>query len=511
MNYNIIDRFLSLLEIKHTHAFTTRLFNEHPHKYDMFGLRKMLAVYGIQTIGIEQKGKRLDALTYPCILHIHGDFVIGCKFENKQLTYLWKDIPTIQDEETFRHSWTGHALVVDNMQKAQEPDYTLHAKNEWQTQSLEIGLWVIPAIFVVFGLIRQNHNIHTGISLILCLLGIWVCFLLMQKQLFKESKYGDRVCSLLHQGDCNNILFSEKAKIWGMSWSEIGLGYFIGYSLLLSSFPYMNDSLIAINWIAMSYGIWSIWYQSRIARQWCMLCLIVQLLIWTNGIMSSFFYSGISNWIDLPLCGLSILLSILCVHFITQSYYRKQEKEETVQKLRAFKCNPNTFKSILKSKGHHPVSDNDSSILMGNPKASMRITILTNPHCNPCARMHEQVENLLQTTNNEIAIQYIFSAFTEELKQSNRFLIAAMQQKDIVTTYEIYHKWYVEGKYRAKQFYTEWGLNLSTPDIEKEMKKHEIWQASNGFHATPTILVNGYELPAEYELKDLAMLTDIEC
>lgn len=239
MNYNIIDRFLSLLEIKHTHAFTTRLFNEHPHKYDMFGLRKMLAVYGIQTIGIEQKGKRLDALTYPCILHIHGDFVIGCKFENKQLTYLWKDIPTIQDEETFRHSWTGHALVVDNMQKAQEPDYTLHAKNEWQTQSLEIGLWVIPAIFVVFGLIRQNHNIHTGISLILCLLGIWVCFLLMQKQLFKESKYGDRVCSLLHQGDCNNILFSEKAKIWGMSWSEIGLGYFIGYSLLLSSFPYM--------------------------------------------------------------------------------------------------------------------------------------------------------------------------------------------------------------------------------------------------------------------------------
>ena len=157
------------------------------------------------------------------------------------------------------------------------------------------------------------------------------------------------------------------------------------------------------------------------------------------------------------------------------------------------------------------MSDNDSSILMGNPKASMRITILTNPHCNPCARMHEQVENLLQTTKNEIAIQYIFSAFTEELKQSNRFLIAAMQQKDIVTTYEIYHKWYVEGKYRAKQFYTEWGLNLSTPDIEKEMKKHEIWQASNGFHATPTILVNGYELPAEYELKDLAMLTDIEC
>jgi hypothetical protein len=40
---NILDTFLELLKVKHTKDFTGKLFNEHPHKYNLFGLSKMFS------------------------------------------------------------------------------------------------------------------------------------------------------------------------------------------------------------------------------------------------------------------------------------------------------------------------------------------------------------------------------------------------------------------------------------------------------------------------------------
>lgn len=36
--------------------------------------------------------------------------------------------------------------------------------------------------------------------------------------------------------------------------------------------------------------------------------------------------------------------------------------------------------------------------------------------------------------------------------------------------------------------------------------KHAAWREKTSLAATPTVLVNGHVLPAEYELEDLAMM-----
>jgi hypothetical protein len=46
---NILDAFLELLKVKHIKTFTGTLFNEHPHKYNLFGLSKMLSQKDILT------------------------------------------------------------------------------------------------------------------------------------------------------------------------------------------------------------------------------------------------------------------------------------------------------------------------------------------------------------------------------------------------------------------------------------------------------------------------------
>jgi phosphopantothenoylcysteine synthetase/decarboxylase len=58
---NIFTNFLELLGVKHTNDFSNRYFNEHPHKYNLLGISKMLSDYGVKNAGtkIENKDKNI--------------------------------------------------------------------------------------------------------------------------------------------------------------------------------------------------------------------------------------------------------------------------------------------------------------------------------------------------------------------------------------------------------------------------------------------------------------------
>lgn len=57
MENNIFISFLNLLKIKHTRFFSSRFFNEHPHKYNLYGISSMLTDYGIENAGIRVQDK----------------------------------------------------------------------------------------------------------------------------------------------------------------------------------------------------------------------------------------------------------------------------------------------------------------------------------------------------------------------------------------------------------------------------------------------------------------------
>lgn len=52
--------------------------------------------------------------------------------------------------------------------------------------------------------------------------------------------------------------------------------------------------------------------------------------------------------------------------------------------------------------------------------------------------------------------------------------------------------------------------SIHTDEVEQEVQKHFRWCKGHGFTATPTVLVNGYLLPREYDIEDLVMLTNCQ-
>lgn len=73
---NIFISFLKSLDVKHTSDYAQKLYEEHPHKYSLYGLSKMLEVYGVVNAGVRVNDRKLDSLETPFIAHIGIDFVL---------------------------------------------------------------------------------------------------------------------------------------------------------------------------------------------------------------------------------------------------------------------------------------------------------------------------------------------------------------------------------------------------------------------------------------------------
>ncbi len=509
---NILEFFLDALDVRYTSNFANSLYNEHPHKGNMFGLKKMLDVYGVKSVGVRIDTKELTRLNYPCILHIHGDFVIGLHCDEDALTYLQKEKKTTISHDVFNRMWTGNALVVEKTTDAVEPSYKQHKMDERISAVKAYGIPILLAIAVGVGVVSNLHSfgVLDFVRMALSVAGILVCTMLMEKQLFGESRYGDKVCSLFHYADCNSVLDGPMAKVFGISWSEVGLGYFTANLMLLSLFPESYFFVAVINWAAMTYGIWSVYYQWRIAQNWCVLCVLVQILVWTMGVAALVSCQKVPityQFNIVLLAGIVFAISILMVHQYAQYHASEQERVRAVQEYRSLKANSMVGKTLIEQGEFYEVTHDDSSIIFGNPQAKLCVTILSNPHCNPCARMHKQVKELLNVSGNDICIQYIFSAFNKPLEDSSRYLIACYQNHPMNESLCLFDQWYTKDKYDYQRIIKQNAAQIHAESVEEQVSMHERWRQKVALTATPTVLVNGYKLPHEYKLADLAMMT----
>lgn len=512
MKGNIIDTMLNILNVDHTKSYTEKVYNEHPHKYDMYGLYDLLHSYGVNALGIKISNKDHSNLSFPCILHVNNRFVVATGITDGEISYFWNGKKLEMPLKDFESIWTGNAIVVDGDSEAAEPDIK-HHKTTFLIQRIEsVAFTVVVALSFVMTIHHNDKSIGAiGFTLLFFDgIGLLVTTLLMEKLLHKEDSYGDKVCSMFHQKDCNGVLESAKSSIFGISWSEIGFSYFLSHMFVIAAFPWTISTLSLLDVLIICYPIWSIYYQWKVAKQWCILCVSVQCILAAEcllGIVCLMHYEVIIELSGLCLFGMAFYALLFIIHKYVEGCKSKEENTSNLQKLKALKANQEVFHTLLTQEKYTEGTNEVSSIVFGNPNAHIKVTILTNPHCEPCARMHKRIERLLENKKNKVCVQYIFSAFNESLENSNRFLIAVYQQLGAKDAWNIYTDWYSHGKYHVNDFMKQFqDIRMDIPSVFKESDRHLRWRKKSGYMATPTILVNGYELPSEYEVSDLKML-----
>ncbi|MCL1942723.1 MAG: thioredoxin domain-containing protein [Candidatus Azobacteroides sp.] len=518
---NVFGTFLSLLKVKHTHQFSDKYFNEHPHKYNLFGISKMLSDYGVRNAGTRIKNKERDLFNIetPFIAHFGSEFVVVCKIKQDKVHYFWNGKKIVLSVSSFIEAWSGVVLLAETSPDSIEPDYKAHKREEVFGSAQKTLLFAAIGLVLLFASINNALFRNIGLTLLsfLNLAGVYVGYLLVLKQMHVQSRYVDKICTLFSKSDCNNVLESDAAKFRGVfGWSEIGLGYFTANVLMIVFLPQFVSYMALINCCTLPYAFWSVWYQKTKARQWCPLCLMVQVLLW--GIFAVDLFFGL---IQIPSFERDVLFEItliVCIYVVCILFFnllipklgKGKQLSELNREINSLKADENVFISLWKQQPKYEVSKADSQILFGNPEALLCISILTNPFCNPCAKMHKRVEQFLKETDNKVCIQYLFSSFGPDLDFAGKYLIAARLEKEQSEFERIIADWFEKGPPMREAFFAGLQLDVTNPAVEAEFQKHEAWKAKTQLQATPTILVNGRQLPGNYKIEDLRYFTGLE-
>ena len=75
---------------------------------------------------------------------------------------------------------------------------------------------------------------------------------------------------------------------------------------------------------------------------------------------------------------------------------------------------------------------------------------------------------------------------------------------------QIFNDWFDKGKVLKDDYFKNMSLDMDNPEIEVEFLKHEAWKEKTQLRSTPTILINGYQLPETYKVEDLRYFTDLD-
>jgi ABC-type bacteriocin/lantibiotic exporter with double-glycine peptidase domain len=200
---NVFTSFLELLQVKHTHEFSEKYFNEHPHKYNLFGISKMLSGYGIENAGVRitDKENSLATIELPFIAHLGNEFVVVYKVDAEKVFYIWNGKNLSIPIAEFIQAWTGIILLAEPSVNSIEPDYKAHKTKELLNFAQKAVLFA--AVFMVLALAYIAHASFKewGLNglLTINLAGAYIGYLLILKQMHVQSKYADKICSLCYR------------------------------------------------------------------------------------------------------------------------------------------------------------------------------------------------------------------------------------------------------------------------------------------------------------------------
>ncbi|MCD8178557.1 MAG: thioredoxin domain-containing protein [Tannerellaceae bacterium] len=210
---------------------------------------------------------------------------------------------------------------------------------------------------------------------------------------------------------------------------------------------------------------------------------------------------------DIVLTGALYTASFLSINILTSKWVNSAELTEIKQKLNNLKADEDIFLYQL-TKQEKCIVDRNIGILIGNPQAENIITVVSNPHCNPCAVLHKELEKLLSKTNS-YCIQYILTSFSEELELSSKLLIAMYQKLPKKEYLDFLNHWYATGKQNYQNYYKEYKFDTNDPILLNEFNLQKEWIKKTKLFYAPKTFFNGWEMPENYTINDLIYFQNI--
>jgi len=450
-------------------------------------------------------------------------FTVVLSVDNDRLRYFNPDQHCVENISitAFAQKWVSKILLLAEAgENAGEKDYTQRRLAQLRNKIFHyaaisaipgIALAAIALNILQHGTAALYPSLFAGFTLLGCV----ITLLLLWYEVDSHNPQLAQLCKYNKKTSCQAVLQSTASKIWGTKWSAIGFTYFSGglLTLLLTglSNPLSLSILAWLNIAAAPYILYSLYFQWRVIKQWCVLCLCVQVILaaqlltamaggWHSSVLPAFPVSMV-----LVPVGLAFLLPVLFLNFFIPAYRNAKEGSGYQTELRRLKHNAQLFDALLARQKMVTENSNGLGIILGNPHASHKIIKVCNPYCGPCARAHKPLEELLHE-NPDVQVQIIFTASNIEGDRQSapvKHLLAIAQSGDTGAIAKALDDWYLAEQKDYDTFAKLHPVNGALHTQDQMVEAMYNWCTKTEIAVTPTIFVNNYQLPEMYSVTDL--------
>jgi len=508
----VLSMLLNRLEISVDNKIIGFCLKSHPFYPSMLSISDCLKEWKIDndTYLISKEEYDPESFEYPLLAFLPDkEYIIIDSIADGDIVYAHADNNSaVMDEKSFLKVWDGVVLYanVEDYNHLSEKQPNIKPK-----AFISSGLILICTLLAAILAIIFYRQFPISLSLLsaIKLIGLGTTSLLIGQMITSGENWVKRFCNLKKKNECENVLNSSAAKItsW-LSWTDIGFIYFAGSLIALLVSPVLLSYLLLLNVLSLPFTIWSIGFQYR-NKSWCILCCLVQVLLWIEFVIFVAFFNNFQLEFDISL----ILLFLFCFlipsaiwFFLKPIFFKIKKLESEEQELKKIKYNKEMFDQLLTLQPKFIVEDELLPIHLGSPEAKTIITIVSNPFCEPCARAHDIVEELLSYRDDlQFKILFATSANPDDpgVKiQKHITALSCSENKDLVR--QALKTWYSNPKRDYKKWIIDHPvLNIPQNNVETVQKQ---WCTKADIQITPTILINGSQLPPHYTIEDIKYL-----
>jgi hypothetical protein len=506
-------QLLQSLQVPVSRTGVSRAWDREAGTSSLYGIGKQLHRWNVSCLCLEVQSEHLQQLPLPFLAHLprrKGNFFVVTGIKEQTVIYKEEGRKKLLPLQDFLKQWSGHVLLAEKTKDSGEKQFSLNRKKE-KARTLRILLLIAAFLLCVLAVwLVSGASMWMGIELLLKLFGCIVSGLLLLTELDSNHPLAQAFCAKSSKGDCQVVLKTSKRSI--ASWSEIGLVYFGGGLLyLLLGGSDANFGITSwINAAALLFIPYSLYHQKYIAHAWCRLCLTVLALLLMQSGPDVIFYWRDASHVDLSqktitsiyTCFLLALMVTIVLKNTIQSRLNAQRYRRQANRLQ---YDPAVFRALLYQQRKLNIPEH-MGLVSESPDANYTVTQVCHPYCRPCARAHEDLADLHRLRG--VRMQVIFTASNERGDMSSFPVqrLLALDKEDKEKARAALHQWYEEGYRDYEKFEKQYPVK--EPDQQQSVEEMHRWSLAAKIEFTPTIFINGRQLPPLYRADDLRYLLD---
>ena len=502
----IAFRYLRACNINISEYYLRQRMQAHPNYPALVSFTDTLDELGLEYQAVHADKTHIPQFSFPFLAQTPkapGGFEILPSMEYYQI-----------NQEAFLNRWEGVVLMVEMSQIPDNVQYKAFVGKE-EKENVKLKAASGLALFII--ILMQCLHFDTGLVAFtwLCVVGISICSLIILHKLGKDNAITEQLCSTQKNHGCDLVLNSKWAEIIkGVDFGDIGLMYFSGL-LMFSLFCTNSNSvdsalqiLVIPSTIAFCLTFVSLFYQWKIIKAWCKMCLITILIVWLQAtviwihlMLFSSLQTGLIVAI-LPLFIFSFAIALFWL-LVKPLIIIGDESGKTAIKLDKWKRDPDIFQFFLTSQPYVNTTIENNPFCIGNTDSPIHFTIVSNPFCRPCSTAHRKLEELYYKYPNKVSFSVIFLIKNAEDMEDRRTIAVQSLLKAINkgNEPEVLHEWFDTMQIESfKEKYKSIGNRDNSVVI---LKAYEKWIQGNEVPYTPYIFLNGFQMPKQYSISDM--------